>query len=311
MLASFPGPTPTINRRKAFALVQLGLLVSLCARPSLGQGSIAGDTKELQAKISQDPELRKYPHLQQFVDGIVPYRRPSLREADQSLATLLEDAKQIDTSDQPYLRLTSPEVDAFFEACVADKLTMLRAIGLIARVVNWSNMVLVIDGRDIDAVLKAQGLNVGLSLPMEHAALFAYIPHLGSQAPFLCRFFGVYDRAFTYAYGRDVLNESVVIGADGGPRLSARKVFDDRQPSGNLYLVESDILYKGSTVGVYNIKGVTIAGWKAIAFGPVDAMFVEGETLTIKGTHWLEKNVGGFERPEEWSLVGIHPDAPR
>jgi hypothetical protein len=301
----------TINRRKAFALVLLGLVVSLCTRPSLGQGSVFADTKELQAKIAQDPELRRYPHLQQFVEGVLPHRQPSLREADPSLAELLEDAKQIDTSDQPYLRLTSPEVDTFFEACVADKLTMLRAIGLIARVVNWSNMVLVIDGRDIDAALKAQSLDVGLALPMEHAALFAYIPHLRSRPPFLCRFFAVYDRAFTYSYGKDVLNESVVIGADGGPRLSARKVFDDRQPSGSLYMVESDILYKGTTVGVYNIKGVTIAGWKAIAFGPVDAMFVEGETLTIKGTHWLQRNVGGFERPEEWGLVGIHPDPPR
>lgn len=311
MLASFPGPMATINRRKAFALVLLGLVVSLCTRPSLGQGSVFADTKELQAKIAQDPELRRYPHLQQFVEGVLPHRQPSLREADPSLAELLEDAKQIDTSDQPYLRLTSPEVDTFFEACVADKLTMLRAIGLIARVVNWSNMVLVIDGRDIDAALKAQSLDVGLALPMEHAALFAYIPHLRSRPPFLCRFFAVYDRAFTYSYGKDVLNESVVIGADGGPRLSARKVFDDRQPSGSLYMVESDILYKGTTVGVYNIKGVTIAGWKAIAFGPVDAMFVEGETLTIKGTHWLQRNVGGFERPEEWGLVGIHPDPPR
>jgi hypothetical protein len=300
----------TINRRKAFAPVLLGLVVSLCARPSLGQGSVIADTRELQAKIAQDPELRRYPHLQQFVKGVISHRQPSLREADPSLATFLEDAKQIDTSDQPYLRLTSPEVDTFFEAGVADKLTMLRAIGLIARMVNWSNTVLVIDGRNIDAALKAQSLNVGLALPMEHAALFAYIPHLGSQPPFLCRFFAVYDRAFTYTYGKDVLNESVVIGADGGPRLSARKIFDD-QPSGSLYMVESDILYRGSAVGFYNIKGVTLAGWKAIAFGPVDAMFVEGETLTIKGTHWLERNVGGFERPEEWSLVGIHPDPPK
>jgi hypothetical protein len=323
MLASFPGPRTTINRRKASALVLLGFVASLCPRPALGQGSVFADTKELQAgiakdlqtKIQQDPELRKYPHLQQFVAGIVPLRQPNLREADPSLATLLVDAKQIDAQtdapDQPYLRLTSPQVDTFFRACVADKLTMLRAIGLIARVVNWSNMVLVIDGRDIDAALKAQSLNVGLALPMEHAALFAYIPHRGSQPPFLCKFFGVYDRAFTYSYGKDVLNESVVIGADGGPRLNARKLFDDHPPSGPLYLVESDILYRGTTVGVYNIKGVTVPGWKAMAFGPVDAMFVQGDTLTIQGTHWLKRNVGGFERPEERSLVGIHPTPPR
>jgi len=311
MLATVRGPWSTVNRRKASTLVLLGFVATLCARPSLGQGSVAGDTKDLQAKIAQDPELRRYPHLQQFVAGVVPRRQPSLREADPSLATLLEDARQIDESDQPYLRLTAPEVDTFFEACVADKLTMLRAIGLVARVVNWSNMVLVIDGRDVDAALRAQNLNVGLALPMEHAALFAYVPHLGSRAPFLCRFFAVYDRAFTYSYGKDVLNESIVIGADGGPRLSARKVLDDRQPSGSLYLVESDILYQGTTVGFYNIRGVTLAGWKATAFGPVDAMFVQGETLTIQGTHWLKRNVGGFERPEEWSLVGIHPDRPR
>jgi len=311
MLMSFPGPRSAIHWRTASALILLGLVMGLCARPAWGQGSIASHTGEIQGKIAQDPELRRYPHLQQFVAGVVPRRQPSLRDADPSLATLLEDAKQIDASDQPYLRLTSPEVDTFFRACVADKLTMLRAIGLIARVVNWSNMVLVIDGRDIDAALRAQSLNVGLALPMEHAALFAYIPHLGSQPPFLCRFFAVYDRAFTYSYGKDVLNESVVIGADGGPWLSARKIFDDRQPSGPLYLVESDILYQGTTVGVYNIKGVTIPGWKAMAFGPVDAMFVQGDTLTIQGTRWLKRNVGGFERPEEWSLVGIHPDPPR
>jgi hypothetical protein len=312
------------RRRKASALTLL-FLASLCVRPSLGQpllsqGPLAGDAKQLLADIAQDPELNKYPHLQQFAERVLPYRQPSLRAADRSLATLLEDAKQIDAPsstpdrpapDQPYLRLTAPEVSAFFEACVADKLTMLRAIGLIARVVSWSNMVLVIDGRDIDAAVKAQSLNMGLSLPMEHAAFFAYIPHLGSQAPFLCRFFAVYDRPFTYSYGKDVLNESIAIGAEGGPRLSARKVFDDRPPSSSLYLVESDILYRGTTVGVYHIKGVTVPGWKAIAFGPVDAMFVEGDTLTIKGTHWLQRNVSHFERPEEWSRVGIHPDPPR
>jgi hypothetical protein len=301
------------RRLKVSGLALLGLVAGLCARPSWGQSPVAGDTQELQAKIAQDPELKKYLHIQKFVEGIVLHRQTSLREADRSLAALLEDAKQIGSSDQPYLRLSPPEVFEFFEACVADKLTMLRAIGLIARVVNWSNMVLVIDGRDIDAALKAQRLNTGLSLPMEHAALFAYIPHLGSQAPFLCKFFAVYDRPFTYSYGKDVLNESIAIGAEGGPRLSARKLFDELQtpPSGSLYLVETDILYRGTTVGVYHIKGVTIPGWKAIAFGPVDAMFVEGETLTIKGTHWLQRNVGNFERPEEWSLVGIHPEPPR
>jgi hypothetical protein len=75
--------------------------------------------------------------------------------------------------------------------------------------------------------------------------------------------------------------------------------------------VETDILYQGTTVGVYNVKGVTIPGWKAVAFGAVDAMYVEGDTLTIRGTHWLKTNVGHFERPEEWSLVGIHPEAAR
>lgn len=306
MLASFPGAASAMNRRTAFALALL--VVGLCARPALGQGAVAGDTQELQTKIAQDPELRKYPHLQQFVERILaPHRRESLGE-DRSLARLLEDAKQIDSADRQSMRLVAPEVYAFFEACVADKLTMLRANGLLARVVSWSNVVLIIDGRDTDAALQAQHLSVGLSLPMQHAVLFAYIPHRGSEAPFLCRFLAVYDRAFTYSYGKDVMNESVVIGAAGGPRLSARKGFDDRQPSGPLYLVESDILYKGPAVGFYNIKGVTIAGWKAIAFGAVDAMFVEDGTLTIKGTHWLEKNVSGFERPEAWSRVGIHPE---
>jgi hypothetical protein len=318
-LASLPSLSTALNWRKTYALILFGLVTSLCARKTLGQfagqATSAADTQELQTKIAQDPELNKYPHLQQFADRVVPHRQPSLREADRSLATLLEDAHQIDAPnvnpDQPYLRLNSTEVSAFFAACVADKLTMLRAIGLIARVVNWSNMVLVIDGRDIDAAVKAQTLNVGLSLPMEHAALFAYIPHLGSQPPFLCRFFAVYDRPFTYSYGKDVLTESIAIGAEGGPRLSPRKVFEDRPPSGSLYLVESDILYRGTTVGVYHIKGVTVPGWKAVAFGPVDAMFVEGDTLTIKGTHWLQRNVSHFERPEEWSRLGIHPDPPR
>jgi hypothetical protein len=297
-----------IPRPKTSALVLLGFVACLCALPSFSQ---TPDTAALQAHIAQDPELRKHPHLQQFVALVVPHRQPSLREADRSIASLLDDAKQLDTPDQPYLRLTPSEVDVFFQACVADKLTMLRAIGLIARVVNWSNMVLVIDGRDIDATIKTQNLNVGLSLPMQHAALFAYIPHLGSQPPFLCKFFAVYDRPFTYSYDKDVFTESIVIGAEGSPQLSGqlspRKVFDDHPPFATLSLVETNILYQGTTVGVYNIEGVTIAGWKAVAFGAVDAMFVQGDTLTIKGTHWLQRNVAHFERPEEWPRVGIHP----
>jgi hypothetical protein len=288
-------------------LILLALLLGLCARSVRGQDAVAGDTKALQARIAQDPEFRKYPHLQQFAESVIPHRQANIGEADPSVARLLQDAKQIDQADQPYLRLTPAEDDAFFRACVEDKLTMLRAIGLIARMVNWSNTILVIDGRDSDAALKAQSLNTGLSLPMQHAALFAYVPQRGTQAPFLCRFFGVYDRAFTYSYGKDVLNESVVIGAEGGPRLTARKVFEDRPAAGTLYLIETDILYKGTTVGVYNVKGVTIPGWKAVAFGAVDAMYVEDDTLTIRGTHWLKTNVGHFEQPEEWSSVGIHP----
>ncbi len=73
-------------RPKVSALILSGLVASLCARPSWGQGLVVGETQEIQAKIALDTELKKYPQLQHFAEGIVPHRQPSLREADRSLA---------------------------------------------------------------------------------------------------------------------------------------------------------------------------------------------------------------------------------
>ena len=310
MLARIHERRSIINRCKSWAIFAMGLFVGSCTQLSLCQGSGVRGTEQLQTIIEQDAELSHYPHFQQFLKSISLDRQSDLSKADESLGKLLIDAKQIDDPDRPYLRLSPTEVAAFFAACVQDKLTMLRAIGLVARVVNWSNLVLVIDGRDIDTALKAHRLSVGLSLPMEHAALFAYIPHLGTQTPFLCKFFAVYDAAFTHSYGSQDLDASIAIGADASSKLSARKVFDNGQPSGSLYTVQSDLLYNGSTVGLYGVRGITIAGWRAMAFGPIDAMYVEDGRLTIKGTRWFRKNVDGFERSEEWSRFGIHPNPP-
>ena len=310
VLAKFPEWKSIINRYQSWAIFVLGLVVGFWPQLSLCQQSGLQGTQQLQTIIQQDAEISRYPHFQQFLKGIVPDRRSALGKTDESLAKLLIDAKQIDDPDRLYVRLSPAEVAAFFAACVQDKLTTLRAIGLVARVVSWTNVVLVFDGRDIETALKAHRLRVGLSLPMEHAALFAYIPQLHAQPPFLCKFFVVYDAAFTHSYESQDLDASVVIGPYEGSKLSARKVFDDGQPSASLYTVQSDILYNGSTVGLYSVRGITLAGWKAMAFGPVDEMFVEDGRLTIKGTHWFRKNVDGFERSEEWSRFGVHPDPP-
>jgi len=134
-----------------------------------------------------DPELRRYPHLQQFVERIALDRPRSLRDEDQSLAALLVDAKEIDASDRQFVRLTSAEVYAFFEACVEDKLTMLRANGLLARLVNWSNVVVVIDG---GRRCGAEGTGSGCRFIAAHATCGAFCLYTapGSQAPFLCGF---------------------------------------------------------------------------------------------------------------------------
>jgi len=310
VLAKFHEWKLIMNRCKSWVIFVLGLVVGFCPQLSLCQGFGLRGAQQLQTIIEQDAELSRYPHFQQFLKSIVHDRQSALSKTDESLGKLLIDAKQIDDPDRLYVRLTPAEVAAFFAACVQDKLTTLRAIGLVARVVSWSNVVLVFDGRDIETALKAHRLSVGLSQPMEHAALFAYIPQLGTQPPFLCKYFVVYDEALTHSYESQGLDASIVIGAYEGSKLSARKVFDDGQPSASLYTVQSDILYNGSTVGLYSVRGITIAGWKAMAFGPVDEMYVEDGRLTIKGTHWFRKNVDGFERSGEWSRFGVHPDPP-
>ena len=274
------------------------------------QERVQDKENRLRQLINDDRDFARYPNLRQHVLMLVSSSGQALNAPDPGITQLLRDTHLNGSKELTYLRLSHEELRNFLIASSKDRLTMLRAVGLIARVVRWSNIVLVMDGRDLENELNALHFSDGLSLPAKNAVLYVFIPDNSKREPFQSYFLSVYGQSFTYTYPRKVYRGSLVISGDKGTLLVPRQLLRDQPPIQTPYCIRTEIRYDSSVVGLYNIQGVGLPGVESL-FGSVVAMYSQGGTLFVQTSRfWGRFPFEGFEDPAKSYRFAIHPESP-
>jgi hypothetical protein len=274
------------------------------------QESVQEKANRLRELINNDRDFARYPNLRQHVLMLVSSSGLALTAPDPGVMQLMRDTQLTGNEELPYFRLSHEELRNFLVASSKDRITMLRAVGLIARLVRWSNIVLAMDGRDLENELNALHFSDGLSLPAKNAVLYVFVPDKRKREPFQCYFLTVYNQSYTYSYPRKVYRGSLVISGDNGTRLVPRQLLRDQPPIQTPYCVRTEIRYDSSVVGLYNIQGVGLPGVESL-FGSVAAMYSKGGTLFVQTSRfWGRFPFEGFEDPAKSYRFAIHPESP-
>lgn len=273
------------------------------------QERVQDKANRLRELINNDRDFARYPNLRQHVLKLVSSSGKALTAPDPGITQLLRDTHLTGNEKMPYFRLSHEELRNFLIACSKDRITMLRAVGLIARVVRWGNIVLAMDGRDLENELNALHFSDGLSLPAKNAVLYVFVPDNSKREPFQSYFLSVYSQTFTYSYPRKVYRGSLVINGDKSTRLVPRQLLRDQPQIQTPYCVRTEIRYDSSIVGLYNIQGVGLPGVESL-FGSVAAMYSQGGTLFVQTSRfWGRFPFEGFEDPAKSYRFAIHPES--
>jgi len=292
-------------------LAAAAILVSCLGIPPISrcQESVQHKANRLRELINNDRDFARYPNLKQHVLMLVSSSGQAIIAPDPGITQLMRDTHLTGSEEMIYFRLSHEELRNFLVACANDRLTMLRAVGLIGRVVRWGNIILAMDGRDLENELNALHFSDGLSLPAKNAVLYVFVPDNSKGEPFQCYFLSVYSQSFTYSYPRNVYRGSLVIGGDKGTRLVPRQLLHDQLPIPTPYYVRTEIRYDSSIVGLYNIQGVGLPGLESL-FGSIAAMYSQGGTLYVQTSRfWGKFPFEGFEDPAKSYRFAIHPES--
>jgi hypothetical protein len=285
-------------------IFSITISVHLCC-----QESVQDRENRLRELISTDRDFARYPNLRQHVLMLVSSSGQALTAPDSGITQLMRGTHLTGKEEMTYLRLSHEELRNFLIACSKDQLTMLRAVGLIGRVVRWGNIILAMDGRDLENELNALHFSDGLSLPAKNAVLYVFIPDQSKGEPFQCYFLSVYSQSFTYSYPRKVYRGSLVIGGDKGARLLPGQLLHDQPPILTPNRVRTEIRYDSSIVGLYNIQGVGLPGVESL-FGSITAMYSQSGTLYVQTSRfWGRFSFEGFEDPAKSYRFAIHPES--
>lgn len=254
-------------------------------------------------QTQRDPEFARFPRLREHVISIIRRRT----QHERPLAVHPTMAELLGGNGCPSLEMTQQDVDDFFRACAADRATILRAIGFVARVVHQTGITVYMDGRLVRNALVRQNLDIGLAMPVDHLVLFAYVPDAWIEPDYQCRFIAAYGQSYEHRFPKEVLDATLRLGTG----RSAVMVNPWKTPpvSETVYVVEGRIIYGERGIGLVGIRGV--GGRKHGVLGTVqrvlfflpdaiDAMVIRDGDLHVKAI--VSQRVRGFEQLPRYAV---------
>lgn len=256
----------------------------------------AEDHTSLIDRTLVDPEYDNYPYFRQHALTIL--RRKVAETGPLNVNPYVEDL--LGGAGRPAVEMHAEDVEEFFLAAARDKLTIVRAMGLVARAVRETRVLTYLNGADARGAIDRLGLDVGLAVPMEHLLLFAYIPVDAEDDATQCRFLSVYGAQYEHRFRRDVLDATLKVGTGrDAPYLDP---WDDDAEITNAYVVEGRILYGDAGVGYADVSGIGgrkhgLLGFmqKVFFFLPdaIDGMVIHDGDLYVNAI--VDQRVRGFE----------------
>lgn len=304
-------------RRHVAAAVARIVAMAVVAACMPAVADAADGTMSLIDRTATDPEYDNYPNFRQHALTILRRKAAETRPLDVNpyVAELLGGAGM------PSVELHAEDVEEFFVAAARDELTIVRAMGFVARAVRETGVLTYLNGAHAREVVGRFGLDVGLAVPMSHLLLFAYIPaDTSANDPVQCRFLAVYGAQYEHRFHRDVLNATLKVGT--GRDVPYLDPWDDGAEIRTAYIVEGRIMYGDAGIGYVDVSGIGgrkhgLLGvmQKVFFFLPdaIDGMVVRGGDLHVNAI--MNQRVEGFESALRYAVhyrdgMLIAPDGP-
>jgi hypothetical protein len=196
---------------------------------------------------------------------------------------------------------------SFFKAAAADKLTALRAFGLIARDIKKRGMIVWGPGATFEKAVVDNNVDLGLALPATHIGTAIWSPDPSNMDPeFQLHLKLFYTEPYIHQFPDHILPANLKIGY--GPEMT---YFMDGQEY-TQHTVDTDIFY-GPTkgIGFRNVKGIGgqkrgFLGFmqKVLFFLPdaVDSMTINEKKGAMITEAMINTTVDEFEKNPVYSI---------
>jgi hypothetical protein len=259
--------------------------------------------ERLATKLTQEEQSRekhdtaRYPHFMRF-----------LKTADISTGIKSTDPRNFRII--PSSRHLTPTVEMwrdFFLSATKDRLTVLRAMALLARELKKQGLVIFGSGAAFDKASDEMGAGMGLALPSSRIASVVWSPDPSIKDPeFQVHLKVFYTEPFVHRFPDNILAADLKIGF-GEPQT----YWLDNHPF-HQHTVETDIYY-GATrgVGFRNIKGIGgrkrgFTGFlqKVFFFLPdaVNSMIIDEKRDELVTDALIETRIQNFEKDPKYSV---------
>lgn len=160
----------------------------------------------------------------------------------------------------------------YFQSCLTDKLTNLRAMAIIACLSRKMNTVFYINGELIKDVLGELAIDPGLCFPLKNLRCLVMIPNeikTMQKNENQCRVINIYKQKYTHMFPKEIIDIKLKIGV--GESITLDMPNGENRESVTGYLVKGDMVYSDAHVGIVNVEG--IAGEKQEFAGKFQKVF--------------------------------------
>ncbi|MDA1191290.1 MAG: hypothetical protein O3A46_06350 [Candidatus Poribacteria bacterium] len=290
---------------RSFSLALMLLLaVTLVADAQVAQRDPAKIAAEAIHRAQTDPDLAKYPTFREHIIRILERKATQTRP----LALNPYASAILGGKGQPATETNGDDVADFYKSCAQDRLTIVRAMGFVARTVKETGVISYLNGRHARNALAEMQLDVGLAVPLRGLQFFAYVPPAkDDSAEVQCRFIAAYDAPYEHKFEKEVLDATLKIGT--GRSVPYLDPWNSDATVTTVYLVEGKIVYGKAGVGYIDVKGIGgrkhgVLGvlQKAFFFIPdaIDGMVLRDGDLFVNAA--VNQRVKDFEEISQYAV---------
>ena len=196
--------------------------------------------------------------------------------------------------------------DKFFKAAVADKLTNLRAFGLLGREIKTRGVTVYGPGQGFEQAVIDNHVDLGLAIPAKHLGFGVWEPDATITDPeFLVHLSVIYKERFIHQFPDEVLPANLKIGTGD----ETDYYVDGQKHHG--FLMKADLYYGPNGIGFKNVQGIGgekrgVVGFlqKLLFFVPdaINSMLIDERKDVMLTEAFINTKVENFETRDVYRI---------